>query len=65
MTKIFWAQHGRLFHAVRGEEREQIETALCGRRIPLPRMAVRDCPFDDDRCAKCDRLLKKAGDGEE
>lgn len=63
MTEVFWAQSGRLYHALAsaqpGDDAPAIpsSTALCGRYIPPPRMTVKESPLDDERCAKCDRAL--------
>lgn len=50
---FFWASNGRLWHAI---EDGGIVT-MCDRRVPVPRSTMKSMPLEDERCAKCDKLV--------
>jgi hypothetical protein len=57
--EFFWAKesHKYVWHAV--QEGEIV--SICQRPVLTPRMTQKQTPLDDDRCAKCDRLIWPEG----
>jgi len=54
---VFWGKQleGRLWHAIQDGR----SAGICGKAIPIPRMSQKEVvPPDDERCARCDRMIQ-------
>lgn len=57
---MFWGKQSdaHLWHAIKEGE----DAAICSKPIPIPRMSQNEVvPPDDERCARCDRLVFPGG----
>lgn len=61
MSTWFWVNQANhlLWHAASKHD----EDALCGKHVPPPRLArgSDDVPLEDERCARCDRMMRSEG----